>query len=149
MEKDQEICVLRQMCLTNNTTASQSGALEQISDPIIPVSTCVTLPSFTHFVCGKPTTATATGVCETGTQVAQTTPTERSVTTTLLQSVSSSQAHTGMTQTIPLQRSISTTTRPAYVSQAQIEPQLSVGNMPGGTDLQQQPKQGHLHNHLL
>ena len=113
MEKDQEICVLRQMCLTNNTIASQSGELKQISDPIIPVSTCVTLPSFTHFVCGKP--ATATGVCETGTQVAQTTPTERSVTTTLLQSVSSSQVHTGVTQTIPLQRSISTTTRPVYV----------------------------------
>ena len=103
MEKEQEICVLRQMCLINNTTASQSGALEQICDPdpIIPVSTCVTLPSFTHFVCGKPTMATAIGVCETGTQVAQTTPTERSVTTTLLQSVSSSQVHT---QTIPLQR---------------------------------------------
>ena len=117
MEKDQEIRVLRQMYLTNNTTASQSGALEQICDPIIPVSTCVTLPSFTHFVCGKPTTATATGVCETGTQVAQTTPTERSVTTTLLQSVSSSQVHTGVTQTIPLQRSISTTTRPVYASQ--------------------------------
>ena len=80
--------------------------------------------------------ATATGVCETGTQVAQTTPTERSVTTTLLQSVSSSQVHTGVTQTIPLQRSISTTTRPVYNSQAQIEPQLFVGNMPGSIDLQ-------------
>ena len=117
------------MCLTNNTTASQLGALEQICDPIIPVSTWVTLTSFTNFVCGKSTMAMATGVFETGTKVAQTTPTEKSVTTTLLQSVSSSQVHTGVTQTIPLQRSISTTTRPVYDSQVQTEPQIFVGQV--------------------
>ena len=134
MEKDQEICVLRQMCLTINTTASQSGAPEQLCDPIIPVSTCVTLPSFTHFVCGKPTMAT--GVCETCTEVAQTTPTERSVTTTLLQSVCRSQVHTGVTQTTPMQRSVSTTTRPVYDSPVQTEQQLFVEHLPGGTDLE-------------
>ena len=59
------------MCSLTNVfaTAFQSRAPDQLCDPIIPVSICVTLPSFTHFVCGKPTMAT--GVCEAYTEVAQ------------------------------------------------------------------------------